>query len=56
MSIQLYFFSWEDAVQKSSTTNGPAGSAKPVITTWEQHWTKLDDGSGRYVFIQLTIN
>jgi hypothetical protein len=24
-----------------------------MTTTWEQHWSKLDDGSGRYVFIQL---
>ena len=20
-----------------------------MTTTWEQHWSKLDDGSGRYV-------
>jgi len=41
--------SWEDTKKTTSTTTTPAGSNKPVTTTWEQHWTKLDDGSGRYV-------
>jgi hypothetical protein len=42
-------FSLEDTKKTTSTTTTPPGSTKPVTTTWEQHWTKLDDGSGRFV-------
>jgi len=41
------FYNWEDTTKSTSTTATPAGATKPVTTTWEQHWTKLDDGSGR---------
>jgi len=41
------FYNWEDKTKTTSTTTTPVGSSKPVTTTWEQHWTKLDDGSGR---------
>jgi hypothetical protein len=41
------FYDWEDTTKTTSTTTTPAGLSKPVTTTWEQHWTKLDDGSGR---------
>jgi hypothetical protein len=49
--IPFFFssFSWKDTTKTTSTTTTPVGSSKPVTTTWEQHWTKLDDGSGRYV-------
>ena len=47
-------FSWEDTTKTTSTTAVPTGSSKPVTTTWEQHWTKLDDGSGRYVLRSLS--
>jgi len=41
------FYNWEDTTKTTSATTTPVGSTKPVTTTWEQHWTKLDDGSGR---------
>jgi len=41
------FYTWEDTTKSTSTTAAHSGSSKPVTTTWEQHWTKLDDGSGR---------
>jgi Ca2+-binding EF-hand superfamily protein len=41
------FYNWEDTTKTTSTTTTPAGSKKPVTKTWEQHWTRLDDGSGR---------
>jgi len=41
------FYNWEDTTKTVSATTKPVGSSKPVTTTWEQHWTKLDDGSGR---------
>jgi len=41
------FYNWEDTTKTTTTSHMPAGSKKPVSTTWEQHWTKLDDGSGR---------
>jgi len=41
------FYNWEDTTKSTSTTVTPVGSSKPVTTTWEQHWSKLDDGSGR---------
>jgi len=41
------FYNWEDTTKTTSTTTMPAGSSKPVTSTWEQHWSKLDDGSGR---------
>jgi len=41
------FYDWEDTAKTTTTTTTPAGSVKPVTTTWEQHWSKLDDGSGR---------
>jgi len=41
------FYNWEDTTKTTSTTTIPAGSSKPVTSTWEQHWSKLDDGSGR---------
>jgi len=41
------FYTWEDKTKTTSTTTTPPGSTKPITTTWEQHWTKLDDGSGR---------
>lgn len=40
-------FSFEDTTKTTTTTTTPVGSSKPITTTWEQHWTKLDDGSGR---------
>jgi len=41
------FYNWQDMTKATSTTTTPPGSTKPVTTTWEQHWSKLDDGSGR---------
>jgi len=41
------YYNWEDTKKTTSTTITPPGSSKPVTTTWEQHWSKLDDGSGR---------
>ncbi|CAF0749888.1 unnamed protein product [Adineta steineri] len=41
------FYDWEDTTKTTSTTTTPVGTTKPMTTTWEQHWTKLDDGSGR---------
>jgi len=41
------FYNWNDTTKTTSTTTTPPGCSKPVTTTWEQHWTKLDDGSGR---------
>jgi len=41
------YYAWEDTKKKTTTTAIPPGGKKPVTTTWEQHWTKLDDGSGR---------
>jgi len=41
------FYNWEDTTKTTTTTTVPSGSSKPVSTTWEQHWSKLDDGSGR---------
>jgi len=41
------YYTSEDKTKTTSTTTTPAGSTKPVTTTWEQHWSKLDDGSGR---------
>jgi len=41
------FYNWQDVTKTTSTTATPVGAAKPVTTTWEQHWSKLDDGSGR---------
>jgi len=41
------FYNWEDTKKSTSTTVMPSGSTKPVTSTWEQHWSKLDDGSGR---------
>jgi len=40
-------YDWQDTTKTMSTTTTPPGSTKPLTTTWEQHWTKLDDGSGR---------
>jgi len=41
------YYNWEDTTKSTATTIVPPGSTKPVTTTWEQHWSKLDDGSGR---------
>jgi len=41
------FYNWQDTTKSTSTTTTPPGATKPVTTTWEQHWSKLDDGSGR---------
>jgi len=41
------FYNWQDKTVTTSTTSTPPGAMKPLTTTWEQHWTKLDDGSGR---------
>jgi len=41
------FYNWEDTTKTTSTTATPVGATKSVTTTWEQHWSKLDDGSGR---------
>jgi len=41
------YYNWEDTTKTTSTTSTPPGATKPLTTTWEQHWTKLDDGSGR---------
>jgi len=41
------FYNYQDTTKTTSTTTTPVGVSKPVTTTWEQHWTKLDDGSGR---------
>jgi hypothetical protein len=41
------FYNWENTTKTTSATTTPVGSSKPVTTTWEQHWSKLDDGSGR---------
>jgi hypothetical protein len=37
---------------RSDDPTTPSGVTKPVTTTWEQHWTKLDDGSGRFVLFK----
>jgi hypothetical protein len=51
---EIFFsFSYRDTTKSTSTTTTPVGGSQPVTTTWEQHWSKLDDGSGRYVFIEL---
>ena len=34
-------------------SNSGEGTTVPQTSTWEQHWTKLDDGTGRYVDIHL---
>jgi hypothetical protein len=47
-------FSTEDVAKTTTTTTTPAGATHPVATTWEQHWTKLDDGTGRFVSSKLT--
>ncbi len=49
LCLILFSSSWEDTTKTTSTKTLPANGSKPVTTTWEQHWTKLDDGSGRYV-------
>jgi len=41
------YYTWEDTKKTTTKTTVPPGETKPVTTTWEQHWTKLDDGSGR---------
>ncbi|CAF0868934.1 unnamed protein product [Rotaria sordida] len=41
------YYTYEDTTKTTTTTTTPSGATKPVTTTWEQHWTKLDDGSGR---------
>ncbi|CAF0984233.1 unnamed protein product [Rotaria sp. Silwood1] len=41
------YYNWEDTKNTTSTTTIPSDQTKPVTTTWEQHWSKLDDGSGR---------
>ncbi|CAF2403454.1 unnamed protein product [Rotaria sp. Silwood2] len=41
------YFTWNDTKDTTSKTTIPSDETKPVTTTWEQHWTKLDDGSGR---------
>jgi len=41
------YYNWQDVTKTTSSTATPPGGSKPVTTTWEQHWTKLDDGSGR---------
>ncbi|CAF0951848.1 unnamed protein product [Adineta ricciae] len=41
------YYTLQDTAKTTSTTTTPADGTKPVTTTWEQHWTKLDDGSGR---------
>jgi len=41
------YYNWDDATKSTTTTTTPGGHSKPVSTTWEQHWSKLDDGSGR---------
>jgi hypothetical protein len=41
------YYIGEDTSNTTTTTTIPAGATKPVTTTWEQHWTKLDDGTGR---------
>ncbi|CAF3518906.1 unnamed protein product [Rotaria sp. Silwood1] len=41
------YYTYEDTTKTTSKTTVPPGSTAPVTTTWEQHWTKLDDGSGR---------
>jgi hypothetical protein len=51
ISYEEFSSSWEDTTKSTSSTAVPTGTSKPVTTTWEQHWTKLDDGSGRYVII-----
>ncbi|UJR20735.1 hypothetical protein I4U23_023854 [Adineta vaga] len=39
------YYNSEDVIKTTTTTSAIA--PKPVTTTWEQHWSKLDDGSGR---------
>jgi len=51
----IFFSSWEDTTKTTSTTTTPNGSSKPLTTTWEQHWSRLDDGSGRYGFNKFHI-
>jgi len=41
------YYTCEDTTKATTTTTIPPGATQPVTTTWEQHWTKLDDGSGR---------
>jgi len=41
------FYNSQDTTKTTSTTMTPTGGSKPVTTTWEQHWSRLDDGSGR---------
>ncbi|CAF2554601.1 unnamed protein product [Rotaria sp. Silwood2] len=41
------YYTYEDTTKTKTTTTTPPGATQPVATTWEQHWTKLDDGSGR---------
>jgi len=41
------YYTVQDTTKTTSATAVPVGAVHPVTTTWEQHWTKLDDGSGR---------
>ena len=41
------YYTHEDTTKTTTSTTTPLGATKPVTTTWEQHWSKLDDGSGR---------
>jgi hypothetical protein len=41
------YYNYRDTTKSTSTTTTPVGGSQPVTTTWEQHWSKLDDGSGR---------
>lgn len=41
------YYNWEDKKLSTATTSTPPGAMKPMTTTWEQQWSKLDDGSGR---------
>ncbi|CAF0793249.1 unnamed protein product [Adineta ricciae] len=45
--LNRYYTLQDTAKTTSTTTTTPADGTKPVTTTWEQHWTKLDDGTGR---------
>lgn len=56
--LNKIYFSWEDTTKTTQATTVPPGATKPVTTTWEQHWSKLDDGSGRLVlfFLQLLFS
>ncbi|CAF0814276.1 unnamed protein product [Rotaria sordida] len=41
------YYDWDDATNTPLTTTVTTTQTKPVTSTWEQHWSKLDDGSGR---------